>query len=132
MKKHIITLLLVATLCASCSERIAIPSKPRLAFADFADAGTTAYGLAQGLRETNGLLGWAGRWTPVVALAVKFGGKALLGKVIPQTQANLVIEEASAGAACANVATILSAAPPVAMLAGISCGVIYFVSHKPE
>lgn len=95
---------------------------------DYADALTTAYGLAQdGIVEANPLLSGFGSATPLAAIGAKYAIKQMLissGFRVPQVTATT--ESVSWGAACSNLLVISGAAPPAAGIVGLFCAMAAF------
>jgi hypothetical protein len=113
------------------------PQRPRVTLKapEYADAATTALGLARGAVEGNPLFAWSGSAAPIVGLAGKYAVKRLLvanGYTVAQADYNLGIT--STLAACSNLAVITSGATLGAGLTvgAVCAGVYAYVKAKPK
>lgn len=106
--------------------------KVRYSSVDFGDAATTAAGLWTGLAtEANPIFAPLGDAVPLVAMPVKYGlKKHLVKRGATPARANVTIEMGSSFATCANVATLLGAAPQVSLPMGLICSVAYTQETK--
>jgi hypothetical protein len=111
------------------------PSRPRvrLSGADYADAGTTALGLARGAVEGNPLFAWSGSAAPVVGLAGKYGMKrALVAMGHTAEEADRKVGIGSALGTCNNLAVITGATGYGPLLVGAACAGIYAYATRPQ
>lgn len=93
---------------------------------DTLDVATTAIGLSQGFTEANPVLAECGPAAPACALVLKPALKsAYVGMGMTPAEANTAVELPSWMGGCANVLTLGGAAPPVAIVAGVGCGIGY-------
>lgn len=103
----------------------------RIGPADFADAGSTAVGLASGLVEANPIAAAAGNAAPLVLIPLKYGAKkVMVASGFTPARANWLVETAGTFATCNNLAALSGGVPPVAIGVGIICGVIYAEQSK--
>lgn len=104
-------------------------NKVRLGAGDIADAASTAAGLSQGFVEATPLFSGAGNAAPVVGLVSKVLFKKLLVLTgSTPAQANIIVETGGWVGGCANFVTVaVKAKPAVAIVVGLTCGVI---AHK--
>lgn len=103
----------------------------RIGPADFADAGSTAVGLASGLVEANPIAAAAGNAAPLVLIPLKYGVKrVMVASGVTPARANWLVETAGTFATCNNLAALSGGVPPVAIGVGIICGVIYAEQSK--
>ena len=98
----------------------------RVGAGDIADAASTAVGLSQGFVEANPLFSGAGSAAPVVGLVSKVLFKKLLVLTgSTPAQANIIVETGGWVGGCANFVTVAAKAKPVvAIVVGLTCGVI--------
>ncbi len=98
----------------------------RLGPGDWADAAGTAAALSRdGVSEMNPVLAPFGDAASVAALPLKYGMKhGVVAAGATPAQANVGVESVSWFGGCANLATALGGAPPLALGTGLVCGVI--------
>lgn len=125
--RYLIALLLAVSISA-CS-----PERAPLQTADYADALTTAVGVAQGATEANPVIGFAGdAAAPVVALGVKYGlrnGLPMAG--VPQEGADAIVDAVGWIGACSNAALLASvAAFPTTLYYGAACGAVSLYTDR--
>ena len=121
--KHLFAALLLALTLSSCSPA----NNARIGAGDLADAGTTFIGLSNGFTEANPLFALCGPAAPVCGIGGKVLMKGLLIELgMTHLDANLIIEEFGAGAACLNVVTLAAGSlHPAGFIVGIICAVVY-------
>lgn len=94
---------------------------------DYADAGSTAIGISQGLTEMNPVIGVAGdAAAPVVSLVVKAGVREfMLSQGYTLCEANRVVGAGSALGLGNNIAVLAGASNPVGLAVGAVSAVVY-------
>jgi len=115
--KKILTGIVLALTLSACSNGAKLQS------GDYADAATTAVGVALGHTEVNPLLGAApDAAIPVAALGFKYAVKAgMIEAGYPVEQANKTVNSVSWGAACHNLVILAGGPHPIGIAAGIGC-----------
>jgi hypothetical protein len=121
--------LLKATLCVALAGLLSACSSNSAL--DYADAGTTALGIAQGATELNPVIGIAGDATaPVVSLIVKAGVREYMdSQGYSECHIDRTVNAGSVLGVTNNLLWLAGASTPVGLAAGAMAAVIYYAEQ---